>query len=133
MLAPVESDHDPEPMFQGRIQEPRRRRGVDPHDVEAACRHLRKVLLHRVRHETLLPAFGHVEGPIADAANPELLAAQEEELRSDGGTPHDLGAGGPNVRCRFADSHLLAGLTVVVYQEAVATCKHNETSSGYIK
>src|SRR5207244_4058341 len=131
MLAPVESDHDPELVLPRRIQEPTRRRGVDAHDVEAARRHLRKVPLHRLRRETLLPVFVHVEGTIADAANPELLGPEEEELPLDCRTSLGELTRSRNLRWPFGDCHLSALGTLVSYQEIAATSEHNETSSGY--
>ena len=99
VLLRAETDHDPQAVAQGGVEQGARRRGVRNADgIDAVRGHLSKVTLD-AETVVVLPALGiRLERAVGHPADVELLVAYEEELAL-GAQPRD-GGGGEQRRLR---------------------------------
>src|SRR5215470_5358206 len=92
MLFPGNSYLEPETVRERFVEQPRRRHRVQSHSVETCRRHCREVCAHALAIWVVAPIV-RLERSICNAANPELVFADEEELARHSGSWELAGAG----------------------------------------
>src|ERR1043165_9043399 len=80
MLFPGQTYHHPQTVALCRIEEPARRYGIRADGVQAALRHLGKVLLDGLGIMILIAISIGTKRPISDPPNPELVVPNEKKF-----------------------------------------------------
>ncbi len=108
-LLPPEANHHTKTVVRREIQEPARRQRVGAHGVESVSRHLCEVFANALAGRIEVTAFVRTKRSVGNAAHPELLVADEQELAAHRGTGDRRRIAGRRLPPAFVERHVKWG------------------------